>query len=217
MNTQKHPQHHPDELTLVDYANDALDEAASLVVAAHVAMCPQCRESVRSFEKLGGLLLEALPASEKLSCESLVLDRREEAAAPVPQTAAGNEGARSRVDRLLALYPDQDWRWLGPGIRWKPLVAPGEDGVRAFLLKAQPGTRMPQHSHDGIEWTQVLTGAFAHEFGRYGPGDFDGADESTLHRPIVEEGMECICVVAMKGQLQLQGLAGRLLQPLVRF
>ena len=217
MNPGLHPQHHPDELTLVDYANDALDEASSLVVAAHVAMCPQCRKSVRNFEKLGGVLLEALPVSERLVCDSLLLERHETQTQHAASSIFVEDTAQPRVERLLALYPSQDWRWLGPGIRWKPLVPAGEDGVRAFLLKAHPGTRMPHHSHDGIEWTQVLTGAFAHEFGRYGPGDFDGADESTLHRPIVEDGVECICVVAMKGQLQLQGLAGRLLQPLVRF
>ncbi|MBM3609567.1 MAG: hypothetical protein FJX29_14165 [Alphaproteobacteria bacterium] len=102
-------------------------------------------------------------------------------------------------------------------MRWKPVLPAGADGVRAFLLKAQPGTQMPQHTHEGIEWTQVLTGAFKHQFGHYDPGDFDGADENVNHRPIVDASGECICLVAMRGQLQLQGFAGRLLQPFVRF
>ena len=224
-------RHHPDETTLIDYATDALDDAANLVVASHVALCADCRKAVRTFECLGGSLLASMapgaasagPVPENdLAAWDETRDLPEQerpaqtADADAPTSRPGT-ALPAQVAALLAQYPDQDWKWLGPGIRWKPLINPGEDGIRTFLLKAQPGTAMPQHRHEGIEWTQVLTGAFAHEFGRYGPGDFDDADETLEHRPIVERGGECICIVAMKGQLQLQGLFGRLMQPFVRF
>lgn len=218
-------RHHPDETTLIDYATNALDEAANLVVASHIALCPACRKAVRAFECIGGSLLASLaPAQGAAPDEELApedwppvetLPARD---APLPDESPHPASTLpARVSALLAQYPDQDWKWLGPGIHWKPLINPGEDGIRTFLLKAQPGICMPQHRHEGIEWTQVLTGAFAHEFGRYGPGDFDDADETVEHRPIVERGEECICIVALKGQLQLQGLLGRLIQPFVRF
>jgi len=51
---------------------------------------------------------------------------------------------------------------------------------------------------------------------RYGPGDFDEVDESIEHYQVVEEGETCIAVVAMQGDIRLQGWIGRLLQPFIR-
>jgi putative transcriptional regulator len=62
----------------------------------------------------------------------------------------------------------------------------------------------------------VLQGAFRHELGRYGPGDFEAADSSIDHTPFVEEGDTCICLVAMQGDLELRGWLGKLMQPFVR-
>ncbi|MBM3609568.1 MAG: hypothetical protein FJX29_14170 [Alphaproteobacteria bacterium] len=68
--------HHPDEAALIDYANDTLDEAASLVIAAHVALCPDCQRSVRAFECIGGALLGALdPNTSSGSPDFHLLDR----------------------------------------------------------------------------------------------------------------------------------------------
>ena len=84
------------------------------------------------------------------------------------------------------------------------------------MLKAAPGTKLPHHKHMGYEWTCVLEGAFEHQFGRYGPGDFDEADETMEHKPTVCEGVPCICIVALQGGIELQSWLGRLLQPLIR-
>ena len=75
---------------------------------------------------------------------------------------------------------------------------------------------MLQHSHTELEMTCVLTGAFSHDGGRFGPGDFDFGDEDVDHKPLVERGEDCVCLVAMRGELRLSGLIGRLIQPFVR-
>jgi len=108
-----------------------------------------------------------------------------------------------------------DWQWIGPGIHRRMLALPDDSAARVFLLKARPGTKMPDHTHTGVEFTLVLSGAFAHDLGRFGPGDFEEADESVEHQPIVEAGEVCICLVAMDGTLKLNGMIGRLLQPFV--
>jgi putative transcriptional regulator len=84
------------------------------------------------------------------------------------------------------------------------------------MLKARPGTNLPHHKHTGYEWTCVLQGAFEHEFGRFGAGDFDEADETMEHKPRVCEGEPCICIVALQGNIELQSRLGRFLQPLIR-
>jgi putative transcriptional regulator len=109
-----------------------------------------------------------------------------------------------------------DWKWIGPGVHLRPILLPEYEATRVFLLKAAPGTRMLQHSHTELEMTCVLTGAFSHDGGRFGPGDFDFGDEDVDHKPLVERGEDCVCLVAMRGELRLSGLIGRLIQPFVR-
>ncbi len=64
--------------------------------------------------------------------------------------------------------------------------------------------------------TCVLSGAFRHDSGHFGPGDFDLGDETVDHQPIVDDGQDCVCLVAMQGELRLNGLLGRMMQPFVR-
>ncbi len=75
---------------------------------------------------------------------------------------------------------------------------------------------MLEHTHTGIEMTCVLSGRFSHEGGSYGPGDFDLGDETMDHKVMVDPGEECICLVAMQGELRLNSLIGHMMQPFVR-
>ncbi len=209
---------HPTDETLAAFAGGSLDEGRSVVVAAHIEMCARCRGWVATLESVGGVLLSDLPpadlARDALSRVLSRIDQGEGAgtkplvhAAP-PDLAMLPKAARS--------YPLGRWRWMGPGVHWRPIEVPNDPGARVFLLKAAPGTKMPHHTHTGTELTLVLSGAFAHEGGHYGPGDIDEADVTVEHQPIVAPGSECVCLVAMEGQLRLLGLVGRLLQPFVR-
>ena len=54
------PFHHPQDNLLVDYAAGSLDEPVGLLVATHLALCPDCRLKVSEYEKLGGALLEEM-------------------------------------------------------------------------------------------------------------------------------------------------------------
>jgi len=226
--------HHPSDMVLAEFAASTLDEAAALVVGAHVAQCPQCQQAVRRFETLGGALLDSSSSTPMMKADPLELLSQSELpnqitpvaspTAPIRPSRVFGDDARDSADetpeqvrKLLALYPAGKWRWAGPGVRWRPISAPSESGIRVFLLRAGAGVRLPDHSHEGIEWTCVLSGAFAHSQGRFGPGDFDEADDDVDHDPVVEPGRDCVCLVAMSGRLQLQGMVGRLLQPLVRF
>ncbi len=116
----------------------------------------------------------------------------------------------------LRRYEIGRWRWVGPGVEWCSVSVPVANDTRVFMLRAKPGTKLPHHRHSGIEWTCILEGAFLHDGGRFGPGDFDEADEAHEHKPVVDDGVPCICLVALQGNIQLQSRLGRLLQPLIR-
>lgn len=220
---------HPTEETLVAYAAGTLDIGRGIVVAAHVEMCAHCRHWNARLLAVGGALLaeaELAPMADDAIHHVLArLDTEPQPSAPSrlassPAPSSASPHALQPLDLLLPkvarAYEQGTWKWMGPGIHFRPLHVPSSDGARVFLLKAAPGTRMPHHTHTGTELTLVLAGAFAHAGGRFGRGDIDDADDTIDHTPVVEAGETCICLVAMEGKLQLLGLLGRVLQPFVR-
>ena len=205
--------HHPSDMTLAAFAAGTLDEGRALVVSTHLSTCPSCRQAVRSFEHLRGVALEdgeGEPLKADALQHALVAISSDE-----PRPAAHN-GTREDWPGPLSSYPLGTWRRIGRGVQWRSVGVPAEQGTRVFMLKAAPGTRIPYHEHVGLEWTCVLQGAFSHQNGRYGPGDFDEADDSIDHLPVVEDGVECICLVALQGQIRFKGWIGRMVQPFVR-
>jgi putative transcriptional regulator len=210
-------QHHPSDETLAAFASGTLDEARGLVVATHLSLCAVCHNAVRAFEHVGGVLLDDLTPTDMSAgaaeCAMAQLERPE----PVSPARRGLPAAATRdLPAPLAQYDLTPWRWIGRGVQWRSVAVNSADGGRVFMLKAAPGTRLPRHRHTGTEWTCVFEGAFRHDLGRFGPGDFDEADESVEHNPSVEDEVPCICLVALHGSIKLQSLMGRLLQPLLR-
>ncbi len=209
--------HHPSDETLAAYIRGDLDVGRSVLVAAHIELCTSCARMVAASDHLAGRMLEACePAPLEGDALRKTLDRIDlVAAGPAPAIAP------SAADRPYGLTSLSGctlgaWRWIGPGVHWRSVSVPDHNGARVFMLKAAPGTSLPHHTHTGTELTLILRGAFAHVGGRYGVGDFDEADGTVEHQPVVEPGEECICLVAMEGQLRLLGLLGRLMQPFVR-
>lgn len=209
---------HPTDETLAAFASGNLDEGRSVVVAAHTEFCSRCRSWVATVESIGGVLLSNMAPA------GMATDALARALARIEQVEDFKQSATERqapsdlpmLPRAVRSYPIGRWRWMGPGVHWRPIEVPAEHGARVFLLKAAPGTKLPHHTHTGTELTLVLSGAFNHEGGYYGPGDIDEADDTVEHQPIVEAGEDCICLVAMEGRLHLLGAFGRLLQPFVR-
>ena len=212
-------QHHPTDLMLAAFAAGTLDHGQHVAIATHLASCPQCRAFTHSMEQVGGAVLASLkPAAMSNGALAAVEARLNE---PVRPAAAGIAATVPETEvpglpKFLRRYRFGNWKWIAPSVHLRPIVLPHESDTRVFLLKSGPGTKMLQHTHTGIEMTCVLSGAFCQDGSRYGPGDFDLGDETIDHQPIVEAGQDCICLVAMQGDLRLKGLLGRIMQPFVR-
>lgn len=211
-------KHHPSDETLAAYAAGTLDPGRRLVVASHTERCAACRGFVRGMEKVAGVMLEDLPPapmSPDALARTMARIDREPPARPAETvfTASDEPG----LPACLRPYEMGRWRWVGPGVEMRPILLPeAHDKIRVFLLKAAPGTRLPQHTHEGTELTSILVGSFHHEGGDFFAGDFEEADDDIEHRPVVGKDATCICLVALEGQLKLSGFIGTLLNPFVR-
>ena len=214
--------HHPPEDLLADLASGLLEEAEHLVVGVHVAGCARCSRFVRAIEQLAATSIEkADPVPMSENAFDLVMAHVGEippagAPQPVPAGTMRRAPEEQELPELLRRYRLGRRRRVAPGVSVQPIELSGRGKARAFLLQSAPGTRMLEHTHSGTELTCVLKGSFSHEAGRYGPGDFDYGDGDIDHRPIVGDEGPCLCLVAMTGDLKMNGFLGRLISPFVR-
>ena len=209
---------HPTEELLMAYAAGTLDPGEHIAVATHLLPCCQCRAFVDAMEGAGGALLGDLPPAAMAEGALSRIEALFDAPAPEPARPAPPNARLSAVDGLpdfVRRLPAADWRWVAPGLHIQRLTPPAQSATRVFLLKAKPGMRLLPHGHDGVELTCVLSGSFSHDGERFAPGDFDCGDAETEHDIAIGTEGECICLVAMRGELQLRGFAGRLIQPLI--
>jgi putative transcriptional regulator len=213
-------QHHPTGEILTGFAAGTLDQGQHVAIATHLVGCSHCRDWMRSMEHVGGAVLASLsPTAMSSGALARVAARLDERAQSAEAPAMSLPAPLDDVPGLPAFvrrYRAGSWKWIAPRVHLRPVRLPDANTSRVFLLRSGPGTKMLEHTHTGIEMTCVLSGSFTHEGGRFGPGDFDLGDETMDHRVRVEPGMDCICLVAMQGDLRLNGIVGRLVQPFVR-
>jgi putative transcriptional regulator len=216
----------PDEMLLA-YATGALSEPLSLVVASHLALNPDSRAEVETFEAVGGALVEALPPAEMggdaLERTLAKLDLLEESEAegqvcvPVKQPAKDGLPLPSPLRHYVGGDIEAlSWKSVLRGVEEAELPVARRDGARTSLMRIAPGTRVPRHTHGGIEMTLVLTGAFRDESGLYARGDMQLADGAVEHQPVAEGEETCLCLVVSDAPVRLTGFFGRLLNPFIK-
>ncbi len=210
--------HHPPDELLTAFAAGTLDLGQHIAIATHLVGCPHCRVMVRAMEQVGGTVLTRLPPSEMSPGAFAAVEARLSGGTPDVATPQHSAGFRDipGLPHFVRHYPDSAWKWIAPKVHLRPIELPEPGATRVFLLRSKPGTKMIDHTHTGFEMTCVLSGSFAHEGGHFGPGDFDFGDGSVDHDVMINSTEDCICLVAMQGDLKLHGVIGRLLQPLIR-
>lgn len=208
-----------DEL-LMAYAAGKLPEPVSLVIATHLALSPAARERYGRFEALGGVFLEGIKPSELADdAWSRLVARLEDKDEP-PQALPESIGSNHRLPRPLRDYlpgPLETLRWRNYGTSAEYELKLRTPGFRTTLIRVRAGKRVPQHTHEGNELTVVVEGAFHDETGHYSRGDLAIADSSIDHRPVADEGGDCLCLAVTDAPLRLTGRFGRLLNPFIRF
>ncbi len=216
-------KHHPGDGLLLDYVTGSLGEAASLAVAVHLALCPECRRQVNLMEAVGGSLLNTFP-DEALKeevfgnvLEQINSDR--EILTPVRSNDVSTEAEFRIFPSPLPRYLFENgkslqWRWIGFGIN-QIVISTSSDGNVARLMRIESGRSVPSHSHRGVELTLVLSGSFYDQTGSYARGDMQVVDETIDHDPRAEHGVDCICLVVTEGPLRFNSLVGKVAQPFV--
>lgn len=200
------------------YAAGALDGAMTLLIEAQAGVAPPAARVLGLAETISGALFEA-ETPEPLRPDAL--ERVFSKIVNEPAEAVALRAALNRNDALLAeismlpaLLQDaairalsrRKWSRPKPGVRILDLDVDSQGKVE--LIRVEPGVSIPKHTHEGREYTLVLTGAFADGRARFGIGDICFADPDVKHQPRAEAGDVCWNMAVTYGSLKFSGVLG---------
>ncbi len=204
----------PIDMLLAGYARGLLSMPLHALVASHLAIKPDSRRFVSALESAGGSVLEAVAPGPVADRERRLaaIFAAEDAPSPVPPAAAD-----AIVPLPLARYlgrplSEVPWRTLLPGVKEFKIEDNADGESSLYWIRA--GRKIPSHTHDGSEFTLVLSGAFSDINGHYGRGDIAVADSDVDHRPTADPGADCFCFAVTDAPLRLTGPIGRIVQRL---
>ena len=210
---------HVSEDILLKYSAGTLDEASSLLVATHLALCPHCRLRNGSADALGGFLLDSLEAAPVSPSMMEAVLSRVQNETPSHAPAARSPASTSPVlpDPLRSyLGGDLDslqWKLMAPRVHQVPIET-ADHRSKARLLRFHSGLRVPSHGHNGRELTLVLTGELCDRDTVLRRGDIAETDERTEHQPYAGPSEDCVCLAVTDAPLRFNGIFARMLQPL---
>ncbi|MBI1249914.1 MAG: cupin domain-containing protein [Alphaproteobacteria bacterium] len=179
-----------------DYAAGALSPAMALLARAHMSLSADARRWAETADAAGAAFLEDAPVAPV------------QAAPLLPGATAVDAPDRAVADDTLdvaALLDGANWRKRPLGV-WEADAGPAD----ATLVRLPGGGGLPAHDHAGDEWTLVLSGAFEDESGVHRAGDLCFAEPGVTHRPRVQRGEDCVCLVVRSGPMRMRGVWGAL-------
>ena len=192
---------------LAGYCAGTLDPAAHALVASHLLLRPDNRRYVSALESLAsGSLIDAplTPLSDRDARLSAILDGE----VPVPRAQPSSVMPAPLLRFVGSDLNSIKWRTKLPGVKEFRVSDAGRGEASLLLVKA--GRRMPSHTHESSEITLVLAGGFSDTTGHYMRGDIAIAGSDLDHRPVADEGSDCLCFAVTDAPLHLTGPVGRI-------
>ncbi|MDC1047084.1 cupin domain-containing protein [Alphaproteobacteria bacterium] len=110
------------------------------------------------------------------------------------------------LSSLIGDFNNIHWKTLYQG--FKEFKIPLNDNDTIKLIKMDPGTSVPLHSHNGKEYILVLDGSFCDEYGEYNKGDMQINDQQIKHNPTACNSNGCVCLSITENDVVFFGKYG---------
>ena len=117
-----------------------------------------------------------------------------------------NNLSNNPLSRLIGDLNHLDWKTIYKG--FKEFKIPVNDNDSVKLIKMDPGTSVPLHSHNGKEYILVLDGSFCDEYGEYNKGDMQINDQKIKHNPTACNSNGCVCLSITENDVVFFGKYG---------
>ncbi|MEM9147175.1 MAG: ChrR family anti-sigma-E factor [Pseudomonadota bacterium] len=202
----------PSAEMLSSYAAGAVSPGIALLVEAHSEQAPDSRANLAELQALGGELLASQPGVEMdVGALDSVLSRLGDLPDGRRPSAGFTSGPlpQAVVDAVGVGFEQIPWKFRLPGL--SEYRFEGFEDETVSLIRARPGVRIPQHTHEGHEATLVLTGALRDGDVVYRRGDISLNDESDDHCPEIVGEELCHCLAVVTGSLRYTGFFSRAL------
>ena len=113
------------------------------------------------------------------------------------------------ISKLVGPVENIKWKQVYKG--FKEFTPSIEDTDELKLIKMDPGSSVPLHSHGGREFILVLQGSFCDEYGEYSKGDMQINDQKIKHNPIACKDEGCVCLTITEKDVIFFGRYGSFL------
>jgi len=200
------------------YAAGCLDPAFALLVETQAALRPDIKSNIQLSEIIAAIHFEkAEPVELKIGAVDRALAAIDDLEADSAPTRRVLNSVSDALEELLDLPAplrepalmaagETGWKFTGPGLR--RLSLPISDKSETELFRIEPGAAVPRHTHEGSEFTLVVSGGFTDETGAYGPGDLSVKGPADTHQPVADDDGPCIVLAVRDGGLRFQGVMG---------
>ena len=173
---------------IFSYSSGKLGEAKSLFVSMYLFLNSIAAKKASIFDNLLAHNLNDLDevAPKKLNYKDCITSSSKE----------NLEYKKSKnynpLNNLIGNIDNLKWKSIYKGFREFNLPLKDKDTIK--LIKMDPGTSVPLHSHNGKEYILVIDGSFSDEYGEYKKGDMQINDQNIKHHPTACNKNGCVCM-----------------------
>ncbi len=175
---------------LEQFALSALAPEQEASLGAHLAQCSRCQAEFEGIRAAVGTLA-SWPATELPAPATSLWNRLAK--------RIGNEGWAAVEDELPLpeQWPDLEWETAAPGIYVKILSTDSERRRVSMLVRLDPNTEYPPHTHAGLEELHLLDGELWIDDRKLYPGDYNRAPPGTSDARVWSEtGCSCVLITS---------------------
>jgi len=173
---------------IFDYSSGNLSEAKSLFVSMYLFLNSVAAKKASIFDNILADNLTDLDevAPKKINYKDCI-------------TATSKENLEFNISKnynpltnLIGSIDKLKWKSIYKGFREFNIPLKDNDTIK--LIKMDPGTSVPLHSHNGKEYILVIDGSFCDEYVEYKKGDMQINDQKIKHNPSACDTNGCVCL-----------------------
>lgn len=190
------PREHLPQDWVVAWAAGTLPPAEGLLCAAHLTLCPACRQAVEVAECGGAAVLAAEPevALDPSGFDALLARLDEPSDEEAPPAPGGDGVLPWPVLQQTGPLEGLAWQWLAPWTYGVDLDVPTA-GLPLRLVRMSAGAYLP-HRHQGAEIGLILQGGWSDAAGHHGRGDLAFVEvDGEVHHQRIDADQDCIALV----------------------
>ena len=188
---------------IFDFASGSLGPSKSLFTSTYLYLNSKASTLNSTFESiLGDNLLGNNEATlSKIKYSDCISVSKNEVKSSSEQV--------SPISKVLGPLDNIKWKQVYKGFsEYTPDI---QDDDELKLIKMEPGSSVPLHSHGGKEYILVLKGSFRDEYGTYSTGDIQINDQKIKHTPIASNDEGCVCLTITERDVIFFGKFGSFL------